>query len=182
MLRPFTSDDLDDLYAIQSRADVARYLYWNPRTREEVTEVLEQKKSQTQLATEDDALVLAVALPGTSETRVIGEVVLWLRSMEHRQGEIGFVMHPDYQGNGFATEAASAVLDLAFGEFRLHRVYGRTDGGNRASGALMRRLGMRQEAHLVQNEIFKGEWSDELVFAMLEDEWPARREALRGGA
>ena len=39
----------------------------------------------------------------------------------------------------------------------------------------LRRLGMREEAHLVENDIFKGEWSDEAVFAVLEDEWNARR-------
>ena len=64
---------------------------------------------------------------------------------------------------------------LAFGLLGLHRVFGRTDARNVASAALMRRLGMRQEAHLRENEIFKGAWGDELVFAVLEDEWNARR-------
>jgi RimJ/RimL family protein N-acetyltransferase len=52
-------------------------------------------------------------------------------------------------------------------------VFGRTDPRNEASAALMRRLGMRQEAHLRENEIFKGAWGDELVFAVLEGEWKA---------
>jgi RimJ/RimL family protein N-acetyltransferase len=63
------------------------------------------------------------------------------------------------------------VLKVAFGELGLHRVFGRTDVRNDASAALMRRLGMRQEAHLRESEIFKGEWGDELVFAILEGEW-----------
>jgi RimJ/RimL family protein N-acetyltransferase len=178
ILRSFSLDDLDDLYAIQSRTDVARYLYWSARSREEVREVLEQRVRQTGLSRQDDALVLAVSKPGAAGTksRVLGEVVLWLRSVEHRQGEIGFVMHPDHQGQGFGTEAASAVLDLAFGELGLHRVFGRTDARNAASAALMRKLDMRQEAHFVQNEIFKGEWGDEIVFAILEGEWLTRSE------
>ena len=106
--------------------------------------------------------------------RVIGDVSLSLRSVFHRQGEIGFVFHPDVQGRGYGREAATAMLHVAFGEVGLHRVYGRTDARNEASAGLMRRLGMRQEAHLRDNEIFKGEWSDELVFAILEDEWKAR--------
>jgi RimJ/RimL family protein N-acetyltransferase len=178
ILRPFLLDDLDDLYAIQSRPDVTKYLYWSPRTRDEVREVLARKVGQTGLSRQDDALVLAMTNPGKpgTKTGVIGEVILWLRSVEHRQGEVGFVMHPDHQGHGFATEATSAVLDLAFGELGLHRVYGRTDFRNEASAALMRRLGMRQEAHFLQNEMFKGEWGDELVFALLEDEWLTRSE------
>jgi RimJ/RimL family protein N-acetyltransferase len=173
VLRPFTLDDLDDLYAIQSRPDVVQYLYWEVRTRDEVRDALERKAQQTQLAQDDDVLVLAITMPSAAgaNTGVIGEIVFWLRSIEHRQGEIGFVLHPDFQGRGFAAEAATAMLDLAFTTLKLHRVYGRTDGRNTASAALMHRLGMRQEAHFVHNEVFKGEWGDELVFAILEDEW-----------
>lgn len=176
MLRPFTLDDLDDLHAIHSRPDVVRYLYWDVRDRDEVAEMLRRKTHQSVLRAEGDALSLAMVAPGAEGTQngVIGEVILWWRSVEHRQGEIGFVLHPDHQGKGFAREAAAAMLDLAFGELNLHRVYGRTDARNAASASLMRRLGMRQEAHFVQNEIFKGEWGDELVFAILEDEWRTR--------
>jgi RimJ/RimL family protein N-acetyltransferase len=179
VLRPFTLDDLDDLHAIQSRPDVARYLYWSPRSRAEVQAVLERKIEQTRLAVENDALCLAITLPGTATRAVvIGEISLWWRSVEHRQGEMGFVLHPDYQGRGFAAEAAAAVLELGFNKLKLHRMYGRTDARNAASAALMRRLGMRQEAHFIHNEWFKGEWGDELVFAILEDEWAAHSQSL----
>jgi RimJ/RimL family protein N-acetyltransferase len=40
-------------------------------------------------------------------------------------------------------------------------------------------LGLRQEAHLVENEWVKGEWTDEIVYAMLRDEWLARQAAGR---
>lgn len=53
----------------------------------------------------------------------------------------------------------------------------RIDERNTASAKVARRLGMRQEARLVHNEWFKGEWSTELDFAMLADEWTARRDA-----
>jgi RimJ/RimL family protein N-acetyltransferase len=53
----------------------------------------------------------------------------------------------------------------------LHRVIARVDARNDASARLARRLGMRQEAYLVRNEWFKGEWTDELDFALLEEEW-----------
>jgi RimJ/RimL family protein N-acetyltransferase len=38
---------------------------------------------------------------------------------------------------------------------------------------VLEHLGMRREAHFVQNEFVKGEWTDEVVYAMLEDEWRA---------
>ncbi|MDP9259606.1 MAG: GNAT family N-acetyltransferase [Actinomycetota bacterium] len=169
LLRPFRESDLDDLHAMRSRPEVVRYLYGELRSRPEAEEMLAERLTQTNLGSEGDGLALAVER--RDDRRVIGDVSLWLRSAEHRQGEIGFVFHPDAQGQGYASEAATAVLDVAFRELGLHRVFGRTDARNDASAALMRRLGMRQEAHLRENEIFKGAWGDELVFAVLEGEW-----------
>jgi RimJ/RimL family protein N-acetyltransferase len=171
LLRPFRATDLDDLHAIRSRPDVVRYLYGDARSRGEVELLLAERATRTSLHDDDDSLVLAAER--REDGRVIGDVVLWLRSAEHRQGEIGFVFHPDAQGRGYAREAATALLSLAFGPLGLHRVFGRTDARNEPSAALMRRLGMQQEAHLRENEIFKGEWGDELVFAVLEREWSA---------
>ena len=95
-------------------------------------------------------------------------------SREHRQGEIGYILHPDYHGRGLATEAAEVMLRLGFEDLGLHRVIGRLDGRNLASARVLERLGMRREAHFVENEIVKGERTDEIVHAMLEHEWEAR--------
>ena len=78
-------------------------------------------------------------------------------------------------GAALAAEAAHAVLHLAFGDLGLHRVIARIDARNMASARLVARLGMRQEAHLIENEWFKGEWTDELDFALLASEWPSQR-------
>jgi RimJ/RimL family protein N-acetyltransferase len=77
------------------------------------------------------------------------------------------------------TEAAHAVLHLAFDQLGLHRVIARVDARNDASLRLADRLGMRREAHLVSNEWFKGAWSDEVDLALLEDEWVQQ---LAGGS
>jgi RimJ/RimL family protein N-acetyltransferase len=169
LLRPYERRDVDDLLDIQSRPEVMRYLYDEVRTRDEVEQLIEKRLTHTSLRGDDDTLVLAGERQ--EDGRVIGDVSLTLRSAYHRQGEIGFVFHPEAQGHGYAREAATAMLHVAFAELGLHRVYGRTDLRNEASAGLMRRLGMRQEAHLRENEIFKGEWGDELVFATLRREW-----------
>jgi RimJ/RimL family protein N-acetyltransferase len=170
LLRPFVLDDLDDLHAIQSRADVTRYLYWGERSRQETADALAKRTTMTALEKEGDILVLAVVLDGA----VIGDVNLAWRSREHRQGEFGFVFHPDQHGHGYAGEAAVEMLRLGFEGLRLHRIIGRADGRNRASARLMEKLGLRLEAHFVQNEIVKGEWTDEVVYAMLASEWADR--------
>ncbi len=171
LLRPFAENDLEALHSLHSREDVARYLYLGPRDVEGTRAALAEKLLETSLDEEGSRLTLAATpLAGGP---LIGEVTLWWRSSEHRQGEVGFVFHPDHGGSGLATEAAAAMLDLGFGVLGLHRVYGRCDARNERSARLMERLGMRREAHLAENEWVKGEWTDELVYAILEREWRA---------
>jgi RimJ/RimL family protein N-acetyltransferase len=169
LLRPFGPGDLDDLYAYRSRPDVARYVYWEACDRAQAREALGQKVRQTTLDHEGHALVLAAVWREVG--RVVGEVTLQWLSREHRQGEIGFVFNPDYHGRGLATEAARVMLRMGFDGLGLHRIIGRCDARNHSSARLMERVGMRREAHFLHNEIFKGEWADELVYAMLEHEW-----------
>jgi RimJ/RimL family protein N-acetyltransferase len=168
-LRRFAREDLDALVAIQSRPEVARFLYWEPRDREEVEPSLAQLIAAAAIESEGDLLALAVER--REDGALVGYLSIWLRSEDHRQVEIGFVFHPDAQGRGYATEAARELLALGFEGLGAHRVFGRTDARNRPSAALMRRLGMREEAHFREAEVFKGEWGDELVFAILEHEW-----------
>jgi RimJ/RimL family protein N-acetyltransferase len=180
-LRPYVTDDLDGVLDIQSRPEVMRYLRSGPRDRGEVREWLHRRIEATATATatapdsEGDSMSLAVVLPETGA--IIGNVVLFTRSREHRQGEVGYVFHPDHGGQGYATEAAEAMLRLGFEELGLHRIAGRLDARNAASARVLERLGMRREARFLQSEIVKGEWTDELVYAMLEDEWRARHPA-----
>ena len=177
-LRPFVDADADALHAIQRRPDVTRFLYWEPRTRSDVRRMIERRKSLTVLEREGDGLLLAAVLRTSGQ--LIGDVSLRWVSEEHRQGEVGYVLHPDHQGHGYATEATAAMLRLGFAGLDLHRIIGRCDARNTASARVMERLGMRREAHLVENEFIKGEWTSELVYAILADEWTAGSGAAGG--
>ncbi|HEY0700330.1 MAG TPA: GNAT family protein [Micromonospora sp.] len=172
-LRPFQPTDLAALHAYQCREDVNRYLYSEPYDEAASRAAVERKMARTALRAEGDLLNPAVVLRATGE--VIGDVLLGWTSAEHRQGEVGYVFHPDFNGHGYATEATSLMLQLGFEQLGLHRIVGRLDGRNTASARLLERLGMRREAHLRENEFVKGEWTDEVVYALLESEWQATR-------
>jgi RimJ/RimL family protein N-acetyltransferase len=169
LLRPYRDDDFALLYAMQSDADVVRWLYNEPRDEEETRALLARKVAGTALAAEDDWLSVVVTLRTTGEG--VGDIALHWVSVEHRTGEIGFTFHPAHQGRGYATEAARPLLDFAFRAMGLHRVIGRTEARNRGSARVLEKLGMRLEAHLVENEFVKGEWQSELCYAILAHEW-----------
>jgi RimJ/RimL family protein N-acetyltransferase len=172
VLRPFRPDDFDALHDMFGDERVTRYLDHGPLSREAVRELLARISTLTGIDAERDGLRLAVELQASGQ--VIGDVSLWRTSAEHNQGEIGFVLHPEHQGRGYAIESMRELLRIGFEEAGLHRIVGRCDAQNLASAALMERLGMRQEAHFRENELIKGAWSDGLVYAMLASEWSAR--------
>ncbi|MFB7629929.1 GNAT family N-acetyltransferase [Streptomyces sp. NPDC056149] len=169
VLRPFTPQDLDELYDLHRRPDVTRYLLWNARSREETGTALATRCRESELAAEGDNLAIAVTLRASG--RLIGEFNLHWLSAELGRAEIGFLLHPDHSGHGYATEAGRQVLRLAFERYGFHRVIGMCNGNNTSSMRLMERLGMRREAFFVQGEMLKGERADLAVYALLGAEW-----------
>ena len=171
LLRPLTSRDIDALLAYRGREDVCRYVPFEPMTREDITERLTGQWARTELTSEGQSLTLGAEVSQTGE--LAGDIILFWHSEEHAGGEIGYVFNPSLGGRGYATEAVSMMLRLGFEELGMHRIIARIDERNDPSVRLARRVGMRQEARLVENEFFKGEWSTELDFAMLAAEWHA---------
>lgn len=179
VLRLMTVADVDDIHAYQSREDVCRYLLFEPHSREEVAEKVAKRSLATTLEKDGDYLQLALELPATQDApaRVIGDSYFTISSVENSKGEIGWTLHPDFAGLGYAAEAARAVLDLAFRVLRLHRVMAELDPRNAASVALCTRLGMREEAFFVKDLWFKGDWANTGIYAILREEWAARPES-----
>lgn len=170
-LRPLTSRDIDAALAYRGRDDVCRYVPFEPMTREGIAGRLAGPWARTELTSEGQSLTLGAEIGLTGE--LAGDCILFWHSREHAGGEIGYVFNPSLGGRGYATEAVTMMLRLGFEELGLHRITARIDERNEPSARLARRVGMRQEARLVENELFKGEWSTELDFAMLAAEWHA---------
>ncbi|MGH2910170.1 MAG: GNAT family N-acetyltransferase [Solirubrobacteraceae bacterium] len=167
VLRTLRAADADAVHAYRSRPDVARYVPFDPMSPEQIAERMQGRWAKTRIG-EGEGLVVGFERADTGE--LIGDLTLMLVSAEHRGGEIGWLVHPDHGGQGFATEAARAGLGLMF-DAGLHRVVARVDARNAPSLRLCERLGMRREAALVANEWFKGEWTDEVDYAVLDHEW-----------
>jgi RimJ/RimL family protein N-acetyltransferase len=103
--------------------------------------------------------------------KLIGDCGFRVLQDDPEQVEIGITLAPEFQGKGYATEALHALLRYLFRTLDKHRVFGSVDPRNVASMALLERVGMRKEAHFVKSLWFRGEWVDDVIFAMLAEEW-----------
>lgn len=167
--RPLTMGDLEEHCRLFGDPQVVRYLYDEVMDRAAAREHL-QRRLPARLPGEGEWMNLAIEREG----HYVGEVGIGQASAAHRQWEIGYVVLPDAWGEGIGTEAALMMTRLAFAS-GAHRVSGRIDARNEGSARVLERIGMRREAHLRENEFVKGEWVDEVIYAITEDEWKALR-------
>ena len=161
LLRRHTPADVEDIHAYYGRDDVATYLFQDAWPRPD----FEDRFREWDEAAKSDVFGFVLEYEG----RVVGDMVLMFRGPS--QAELGWVVHPEFGGRGFATEAARVLLDLGFRHYGFHRIYADLDARNTASARLCERLGMRQEAHRLQDIWSKGEWTDSLQYAVLATEW-----------
>lgn len=177
LLRKFVAADFPNYAAYHSRPDVYRYLYAAPLEGVEMERKLLQA---TEAPFEHNGDTCRFAVVRQSDQVLLGDVVLKLADKAARQAEVGYVFNPEYAGQGYATEAVGALIDLGFRQFEFHRIFARLDVENTASVKVMERLKLRREAHLIENDRFNGVWGSEYIYAVLAQEW-ARRSTIQNG-
>lgn len=170
VLREFTADDWTAVFAYQNDP---RYLRFYER--ESVTErqcqafvyqfilwQAEQPRSKAQLA---------ITLADTGQ--VIGNVGVRRDTAAEPVADMGFELHPDHWGRGYASEAAAAMVEMGFGDWGLERIHAHCISENAASARVLERAGMRLEARLRDHQHFKGRFWDISLYGMLREEWEA---------
>lgn len=167
-LREFRPVDFDALLPFHANPDNVLYVPFPPRTPADMATALDRKLAGTSLAADGDHLDLAAVL---HDGTLVGDLVVFLHSVEHDSVEVGWIFDPAHGGRGYATEAVRALFDLVFLGLQARRAVARVDERNTASSRLCDRIGMRLEARLIENEVFKGELANELNYALLRREW-----------
>jgi RimJ/RimL family protein N-acetyltransferase len=167
VIRRYTHDDIPDVLGLASHPSFARLISENIQaTEEEIRKYIDLQNSYQPF--EKDK-VFELAVERKEDGKVIG--LLGMICQDHRQGEMGWALGVEYRGQGYATEAARALMDYGFNSLGLHRIHADTSTDNLASWRVMERLGMRREALLRGSVYEEGKWSDRYVYGMLADEW-----------
>jgi RimJ/RimL family protein N-acetyltransferase len=168
LLRDFRHEDFDDVHAYAIDPEVVRYMEWGPNTPEITREVLDRFLAEAKTWPRA-GVTLAVEHVATG--RVIGSIRLEAHDPANRTADMGYSFHRPYWRQGYATEAARAVVGAAFGVLGLHRVWATCDVRNAGSWGVMEKLGMRREGLLRQNRLVRDGWRDSYVYALLASEW-----------
>jgi [ribosomal protein S5]-alanine N-acetyltransferase len=164
LLRPIAEDDWSAVHAWASQERVCRYQPWGPNTIEQTREFV-RGAAHAWASIPRTRLVYAITLHGS----VIGNCDLNLRGQG--QGEISYVLHPDYWGKGLATAAARQLVQLGLDEHNLHRIFATCDPRNIASAAVLQRLGMHYEGRMRETMLIRDGWRDSDLYSLLVHEW-----------
>lgn len=159
--------DAEALFGYYSDPEVALYLLTPPLDRRQAEAEIRRRLPAPTGKERGVNLVLVVELDG----QLAGDVLLVPKGPSYSEAEVGWTLDPRFAGRGIATEAARAVIDLAFDHYGVHRVTAQLDARNARSAALCERLGMRRESHKLRDFWSKGEWTDSFEYAVLAEEW-----------
>ena len=176
-VRPFRVTDVEVFAAYRADPAVARYQSWSTYSVERARALIDSMRGVTPGA---PGQWYQFALERLEDATLVGDLALKVNDREPSEAEIGFTLAAEHQGNGYGTEAVERLLDYAFGTMGLRRLIAVTDALNDAAASLLTRVGMRREAHFLENVYFKGAWGSEFVFAMLRHEWAGSRTPTAG--
>lgn len=165
-LRLHEHADTEPLQQIYTQPEIAKYTLEDPWSADDASRQVSGRICRTGLESTSHSLALVIEHQGN----VVGDVHLWLTDVERNVAEIGWGLAPAVSGQGLATEAVTAVVDLGFSDYEVHRIAAQMDARNQASARLAERVGMHREAHLRQDWWNKGEWTDTLIYAKLSSD------------
>lgn len=175
LLREQTLEDAEATNAYERDPDVVRYQTHGPRTLEESRAYIAAVLVES-ARTPRTLFDLAVVHRG--EGCLVGRCGMRVTDAAQREATLWYVLDPRRWGQGYTVEAARAVLDFGFSELGLHRFFVDVDPRNHASARVAEKLGMRREAHFVENAFLKGEWTDSVIYGLLDREWRGAGAAL----
>ena len=172
VLRGITLLDAESIFEYRASEQVCKFQTWKPQKLEDVKEFICEKIAKMPNIV-DTWYQLGIIIKETGE--FIGDIGIHFNDDDNLQVEIGYTLSLNSQGKGYATEAAIGVIDYLFSDLKKYRITASVDPINIKSVALLERIGMRKEAHFKKSFWFNNEWTDDVVYAILEEEWINRK-------
>jgi [ribosomal protein S5]-alanine N-acetyltransferase len=164
LLRPPRHEDAQALFAMWSDPLAMRYFSFAAMT--DMDQATARVERLLNTSTEGTSLVCIIELRETGA--VLGNCDLFNANEQCRRAETGFCLQRDHWGSGYMFEAASALIEHAFGTLNLRRIEADIDPRNAASAKLLERLGFVREGFLRERWVVGDEVSDSALYGLLE--------------
>jgi ribosomal-protein-alanine N-acetyltransferase len=163
ILREVMETDVSDLFVLRANPQLMHFI---PRpiaqTEQDALDLILKIKDGIRRG---ESINWAISL--REEKKLLGLIGFVRTKSEHYRGEVGYILHGDYQGKGIMHEALSAVVDYGFEQMRLHSIEAIVDPENSASWQLLERNQFVREGHLRESEFYKGRFNDIFIYSRL---------------
>ncbi len=166
-IRPIDIIDKGALFAYRSDEETNQYQGWIPKSIGDVETFI----GKTAENINEPLTWFQLVIIEKESQKLIGDIGLHFFDDENKQVEIGCTLNKAYQNKGYATEALKQVIDYLFKSLNKHRITTSIDPRNKSSIRLVERIGFRKEAHFVESLLINGVWVDDLIYALLENDW-----------
>lgn len=167
LLRKLSVDDTDDMYEYAKEYDVTKYLTWSPHPNKASTlEYLMYIQNRYKTGDFSDWAIVC-----KDSGKMIGTCGFTRFFFAHDSAEIGYVINPQYHGQGIATEVVGRVIKYGFENLALERIEGKFMVENKASLRVMEKNGMTFEGVRRKGMLIKGEYRDIGVCSILREEF-----------
>lgn len=167
LVRALRPADAGAVFRYRSDPEVARFQGWVPESVDEVAETFARQDPERFLV-EPGWFQLGIESLGTGD--VVGDFGIGGIDRVPQLLEVGVALAPEHQGRGYALEGMTGLIDFLFSSGEVHRVAASIDPRNGPSIRLVEAVGFRKEGHLVRSCWFKGEWVDDLIYAVLKED------------
>ncbi|WP_313529886.1 GNAT family N-acetyltransferase [Sphingobacterium multivorum] len=170
-IRPIMPEDSRAIFGYRSDKETNKYQGWIPDSLAEVDAFIAKNPSIFNLPESWFQLIMIDKIAKA----VIGDIGVHFFGTEHLQVELGCTIKKESQQQGYAKEGLKTVAEVLFRQYNKHRIIASVAPENKASIQLLTSLGFRQEAHFVKSYFHNGQWEDDVVFAILAEEWKSAK-------
>ncbi|MGE7916079.1 GNAT family N-acetyltransferase [Lysinibacillus xylanilyticus] len=166
ILREMEEKDWIDVHTYASQPIVCQYQPWGPNSEKESQDFVKQVILDT-TKNPRSRFVFAII----EKKMLIGAGEINIRDFTNREGEIGYIVNPEYWGMGYATEVSKLLIEFGFETLNLHRIFATCDPRNVGSSKVLEKIGMTKEGRIREDLLLKDGWRDSLLYSILEQEW-----------
>ena len=167
LLRPVQPQDAEKILVYRSDSEINKYQGWVPNSKEDVINFI----SKNARSFDEESSWFQFVLIKKDDKELIGDVGVHFMEKDSKEVELGCTINKDYHKKGYAKEALEEMITTLFTKYNKRRITGSVDPRNTSSLGLMKSLNFTQEAHFRKSLFFKGEWVDDVVFALLKEDW-----------